>query len=181
MYMQGILRYYTCFLPLQLCVVRLRIRRSIRSWSNKMADTANAECNRWFWSIYLLCVITGLVLLYAALLTICTCFLCRQLRWYTRNFGREPPVPHRRRSACCPSLRRVCAVEVVCCCLGCNVALPSEQNPRSEGESGSILPGGASTDTRRVQYGSTDYVLYVVVYHVASHMCVRAWMDGMDW
>ena len=126
-----------------------------------MADTDYVKCKKPFLGIYLLCAATGLILLYAVLLTICTCVLCRKLRWYARNFGREPRVPGRRLSGCCPC-RRVCAVEVVCCCLGCKVALPVEQNPISEGESCSILRSGASTDIRvyLVSYPDPSAILY---------------------
>lgn len=159
---KGIIRYIYVLLLLQLWGELIAVFGEvyIRSWSNKMADTGYVDCKRWFLGVYLLSAVTGLVLLYAVLLTICTCFLCRQLRWYVRNFGRQPPVPCRRLSAsCCPS-RRVCAVEAVCCCLGCKIALPVEQDSRSEGESCSILWVGASTDTlahvvAQIIYGSS--------------------------
>ena len=99
---------------------------------NKMAD-AGYDCRKLFLGIYLLCFLTGLILLYAILLTICTCFLCRRLLWYARNSGRELPIVCRRINASCPP-RRVCAVELMCCCFGCKIAPPMEENIRSAGK-----------------------------------------------
>ena len=104
----------------------------------KMDDIGYFDCRRLFVGICFLCIFSGFILLYTVLLTICTCFLCRRLRRYARNSGREHPI-------LCRSVNASCTVEMMCCCCGCKIAPPMEDNTISEGKSRSVLLSSADT------------------------------------
>ena len=110
----------------------------------KMDDIRNLDRRGLFVGICFLCIFISVILLYTVLLTICTCFLCRRLRRYPRNSGREHLILCRRVNTSCPT-RRVCTVELMCCCFGCKIAPPMEDNTISEGKSRSVLLSGADT------------------------------------
>ena len=108
-------------------------------------DSGNVECRDCLLGSELVLCVTGLIFLYAILITICTCFLFRRLRWYKRNTGREPPLARYRVDTDCPP-KRACSVELMCCCFGCKLVPTTEENRGPLGKQGKALQSLTNRD-----------------------------------